>query len=276
MLRQEVTACSYNARDAARTAFKRQHLRLGVHGHAQPARHGSQRVHKFSGCDVRILRIVNAADYIRLQVGFHAPRCAGIQQLAWHAVLRQQLRFVLAFAQHRSGTVKVQAPLVLVVAVQLVFVNQLGVECMAGPANLQQRCNNGAYGALIAACLKLQQPARQFQAGPRLDVERTFRVCQPAQALPKHARAGERYGVVVGHQAGVAMRAAGGQFLLLQQSYLHALLRKKKSRAHTHGAAAHHQCFNLFVHIWCVRIAQLALAPMPTGTIFKICRMQTK
>lgn len=54
MLRQEVSAGGYNAGDAAGVAFQRQYFRLGVDVHTEPARHFCQRVHKFSGRDVRV------------------------------------------------------------------------------------------------------------------------------------------------------------------------------------------------------------------------------
>jgi hypothetical protein len=48
------------------------------------------------------------------------------------------------------------------------------------------------------------------------------------------------------------------------------LLCKKKSRAHSHGPATHHQRFNLFAHILCERIAQLAGATPAAGTILQM------
>lgn len=72
---------------------------------------------------------------------------------------------------------------------------------------LDQDLETGGGIAFVAGPAEPPQPGRERWVGARLDVERAFRVHQPAQPVREHAWLGERRGAMRADEPGVAVRA---------------------------------------------------------------------
>ena len=64
---------------------------------------------------------------------------------------------------------------------------------------------------------ELPQPGDQIGIHPGLDVERSFRVKEPFEALGNHLWFGQGYAVTGYNQAGIAVGTAGTNFTLFDQ-----------------------------------------------------------
>lgn len=87
------------------------------------------------------------------------------------------------------------------------LLREVGISLQTVQKHLPQNGNHLFDVFFRTRSAKLPQPGHQIAIEPGLDVERTFRIKHPPEALPDHTRLGKRHTVTGHDQTRVAVRA---------------------------------------------------------------------